>query len=99
MNSGTPTNITLLMRVRDHGDQASWAAFAEVYTPLLYAYCQKRSISPADTSDIIQEVMRAVAGAIQSFDYDPSKGRFRGWLFTILHMKSVTFSRGPSGHL
>jgi RNA polymerase sigma-70 factor (ECF subfamily) len=78
------TRHTLLLRLRDPGDDASWREFAEIYTPLLYHYCQKREIKPHDAADIVQEVMRSVSLAMKGFEYDPRKGKFKGWLFTAV---------------
>ena len=78
------TRQTLLIRLRDSADDASWAEFAEIYTPLMVAYCRKRELRHADTSDIVQNVMRSVSLALKNFQYDPEKGKFKGWLFTSL---------------
>lgn len=78
------TRETLLLRLRDCGDGVSWEEFAEIYTPLLYRYCQKREIRPHDIADIVQEVMRSVSIAMPGFTYDRSLGTFKGWLFTAL---------------
>lgn len=78
------TRQTLLLRLRDPQDHASWSEFTEIYTPLLYGFCRKRGIGSEDTADIIQDVMRNVARAIGDFDYDPARGRFKTWLFTCL---------------
>ncbi len=78
------TRETLLLRLRDPADDASWREFAEIYTPLLYRYCQKREIKKQDSADIVQEVMRSVSLAMKGFEYDPQKGKFKGWLFTAV---------------
>ncbi len=78
------TRQTLLIRLRDSADDASWAEFAEIYTPLMVAYCRKRELRHADTSDIVQDVMRSVSLAMQNFEYDPDKGKFKAWLFTAV---------------
>ncbi|GHC65767.1 RNA polymerase sigma factor [Roseibacillus persicicus] len=78
------TRQTLLLRLRSPEDRDSWAEFTEIYTPLLYGYCQKRSISHADTADIVQDVMRSVSLAMANFEYDPARGKFKGWLFTAV---------------
>ncbi|MCG8598764.1 MAG: sigma-70 family RNA polymerase sigma factor [Verrucomicrobiales bacterium] len=78
------TRQTLLLRLRDRADEESWREFAEIYTPLLYRYCQKREIKAQDAADIVQEVMRSVSLAMENFEYDPEKGKFKGWLFTAV---------------
>lgn len=87
------TRATLLIRLRDKTDDASWEEFVEIYTPLLYAYCQKREIKAADIADIVQNVFRSISLAIKGFEYDPSKGRFKAWLFTVLRNAISTHYR------
>jgi RNA polymerase sigma-70 factor (ECF subfamily) len=33
--------------------------------------------------DAVQEVMRTLARALRSFEYDPARGTFRSWLYTV----------------
>lgn len=54
-----------------------------IYSVIVKDYCFQRRLSSTDTDDVIQEVMRKVSSAIRSFDYDPTKGRFRAWLGTV----------------
>src|SRR5262249_42859967 len=35
-------------------------------------------------ADLTQEVLRAVARSVGRLDYDPRRGSFRGWLFTVV---------------
>lgn len=93
------TRQTLLLRLRDPEDQRAWEEFAEIYTPLLCAYCRKRELKPEDTADVVQEVMRSVSLAMGEFRYNPEKGRFKAWLFTAvrraLHRHFRKQSRRP----
>ena len=84
------TRQTLIVRLRDSADDSSWAEFAEIYTPLLYAYCQKRELRHADAADIVQDVMRSISRALGKQQYDPAKGKFRAWLFTCMRNAIVT---------
>lgn len=65
----------------------------DLYTPLIYRYCQKRELSHSDAADISQNVMRKVAGAMQNFQYDPEKGKFKAWLFTTVRHSIIDFYR------
>lgn len=87
------TRETLLIRLRNSEDQASWKEFVDLYTPLIYRYCQKREITHSDAADISQNVMRKVAGALQNFQYDPEKGKFKAWLFTTVRHSIIDFYR------
>jgi RNA polymerase sigma-70 factor (ECF subfamily) len=82
-----PTRASLLLRLRDPRDEAAWREFVALYTPLVYGYARKHGLQDADAADLSQEVLRAVAGAIGRLEYDPSRGAFRNWLFTVVRRK------------
>ena len=79
----TNTSASLLVRVRDAADGAAWRVFEAVYGPLVRRSCVRRGLQHADAADVSQEVLARVATAIRGFDYDPARGRFRGWLDTV----------------
>lgn len=82
-NDPALTRASLLIRIRSKQDQAAWAEFVEIYVPLIYGYARKQGLQDADASDIAQDVMTSVNGAISRFDYDPKQGKFRGYLYTV----------------
>ena len=81
------TRQTLRLKIRDHQNSAAWEEFVDLYTPLVYRYCLSRGVHRNDVADVTQDTMRAVAGAIEKFDYDPAKRRFRSWLFRVTYSK------------
>ncbi len=78
------TSPSLLLRIRDPSDQLAWDEFEELYSGIIRAYCRQRRLQPHDEDDLVQEVMNSVSRAIRTFEYDPSRGRFRSWLGTIV---------------
>ena len=84
MNSNPPTQPTLLVRIRDARDQEAWGRFVDLYAPLVYGFLHKRGLQDADAADLTQDVMRQVAAAAHSLEYDARRGSFRGWLFTVV---------------
>src|SRR5258708_481729 len=89
-----PTRASLLVRLRDSRDEAAWRQFVELYAPLVYGYARKQGLQDADAADLSQEVLGSVAGAVGQLDYDPAKGAFRNWLFTVVRRKLSTWRRG-----
>lgn len=81
------TRETLLLRIRDEGDERAWAEFMDLYAAFVFNYCRKQGLQTADTEDVVQEVFRAVAKSIRGFDYDPKQGTFRAWLFRVVRSK------------
>ena len=77
------TRPTLLLRLRDAQDSEAWSEFADVYGPVVRRYGLRRGLQDADAADLVQQVLHSVARSIDSFEYDPARGSFRGWLFTV----------------
>ena len=93
MNSSPHTRPSLLVRLRDAADHDAWRQLVELYAPLVYRFLRKRGLQDADAADLTQDVLRSLAAAIDSFEYDPRRGSFRGWLFTVARNKLHTFLR------
>jgi RNA polymerase sigma-70 factor (ECF subfamily) len=87
------TRVTLLLRLRDPRDEAAWKEFVELYAPLIYTYARKHGLQDADALDLSQEVLGAVVGAVGRLEYDPSRGRFHDWLFTIVWRRLSNWRR------
>lgn len=81
--AGPDTSASLLIRIRDSTDEASWQTFEQIYAPLVRAFCLRRGMDRNDVEDIGQLVMSKVFQSVQSFEYDPARGRFRAWLGTL----------------
>jgi RNA polymerase sigma-70 factor (ECF subfamily) len=79
------TRPSLLLRIRDPQDAAAWRDFVRIYAPVVYSYGRRRGLQDADAADLTQEVLRAVAAAAGRLEYDPQRGSFAGWLFTLAH--------------
>lgn len=90
--SNTPaTRLSLLVRLRDARDDRAWSQFVELYAPLVYGFSRKHGLQDADAADLTQDVLQAVSGGIRRLDYDPQRGSFRGWLFTVVRNKLRNF--------
>jgi RNA polymerase sigma factor (sigma-70 family) len=93
MTGPPPTRPSLLQRIRDPRDGVAWVEFIDIYGPLVYDYGRRRGLQDADAADLTQEVLRAVAGAAGRFAYDPARGAFRSWLFTVTRRKLLDTAR------
>jgi RNA polymerase sigma-70 factor (ECF subfamily) len=72
-----------------------------LYGPLIYSWCRRAGVQPADAADLGQEVFRAVARKVGDFRHAGPGGSFRGWLRTITTNKLRDHARrvanGPAG--
>lgn len=79
-----PTQPSLLVRLKDAHDREAWERFVDLYAPLVFAFVRKRGLQEADAADLTQDVLRQVALSAKSLVYDPKRGSFRSWLFTVV---------------
>ncbi|MDB5911133.1 MAG: hypothetical protein JWP34_5250 [Massilia sp.] len=83
------TRATLLMRLRQDGParEVAWREFYESYAPLIGGFARKMGAASHVIEDIIQDVVLGFFSVSPEFNYDPSVGRFRGYLKTCTWRK------------
>jgi RNA polymerase sigma-70 factor, ECF subfamily len=77
------TRKSLLVQMQSLNDEEAWNEFVTIYRPVVYRLARKRGLQDADAEDLSQRVVIAVQRAIENWNADPSKGRFRFWLARI----------------
>jgi RNA polymerase sigma-70 factor (ECF subfamily) len=87
MADAPTTRPSLLVRLRDARDAEAWREFVELYGPIVYRFGRRHRLQDADAADLTQDVLRGVCAGMGRFNYDPRRGSFRGWLFTLSHRK------------
>jgi RNA polymerase sigma-70 factor (ECF subfamily) len=83
LKNGVHTRASLLLRLQDLEDHEAWTVFVERYTPVIFAWCRRFHLQESDASDITQDVLVKLMRSMQTFQYSPAQGRFRGWLKTV----------------
>jgi RNA polymerase sigma-70 factor (ECF subfamily) len=94
MDDSPATRASLLVRIRDPRDTEAWAQFLDLYGAVVYGFARRRGLQDADAADLMQDVFRSVAAAAGRLEYDPARGSFRGWLFTVTRNKLYNFLDG-----
>ncbi len=75
------TPLSLIERLRNPADEASWRRLVDLYTPLIRRWL-RRAVAGADEDDLVQEVLGAVLRAMPTFVHSGRTGSFRRWLRT-----------------
>jgi RNA polymerase sigma-70 factor (ECF subfamily) len=76
------TPASLLERLRQPAQEAAWARFVQLYTPLLFAWARRLGLRDADAADLVQEVLMLLVRKLPEFTYDRNRS-FRAWLRTV----------------
>lgn len=84
-----PTRATLLHRLKNWQDQASWQDFFDTYWRLIYNVAIKGGLSETEAQDVVQETMVSVAKHMPKFRYDPALGSFKTWLLNMTRWRIV----------
>ena len=91
------TRATLLHRLKNWNDQASWQEFFDIYWQIIYGFARKAGLTEAEAQDVVQETLVAVAKHMPAFKYNPAVGTFKAWLLTLTRWRIVDQfrKRGP----
>jgi RNA polymerase sigma factor (sigma-70 family) len=82
-----PTRATLINRLKNWQDQASWQDFFDTYWKLIYGLARKFGLNEEDAQDVVQETLVSVAESMPNFKYDPNLGSFKSWLRTLIRWR------------
>ena len=74
------TRRSLVERLGNADDQASWQTFFDSYGGLLYRVARTAGLTDAEAQEAVQETVITVARTVGGLRYDPAVGSFRGWL-------------------
>jgi RNA polymerase sigma-70 factor (ECF subfamily) len=77
------TRTSLLKRLKNWQDQASWQDFFDTYWKLIYGVAVKSGLTGTEAQDVVQETMFSVAKHMPNFKYDRKIGSFKTWLMNM----------------
>lgn len=85
MSIAPKTRNSLILRLRNREDVKSWREFVAIYQPVIYRVAKHRGMQDADAHELVQRVLMAVARAVDRFQPDKDRAKFRTWLYRITH--------------
>ena len=84
-----PTRTSLLGRVKNLHDRASWQEFHDTYRSIIYGFARKAGLSPEEAEDAVQETFSDLARKLPGFEYDRARGSFKAWLLTLARWRVI----------
>lgn len=84
-----PTRKSLLVRLKNWGDEESWHEFYKIYEKMIYETALRAGLRSVEAQEVVQETLLSVAKKIAGFDYNPETGSFKGWLLQITRRRIV----------
>ena len=92
------TRSTLLFRLRDWKDAASWEEFYRLYRKLVHGLAQRAGLTHTEAEEVTQDVFKRVAETIHEFEANPQRGSFRRWLMNLTRWRIADkFRERPKG--
>ena len=88
-NEFIPTRRSLVSRLRQWDDQASWQEFFSIYWKLIYSVALKSGLTHEEAEDVVQETVLSVAKKMDTFKYDPALCSFKGWLMHVTRLRII----------
>lgn len=88
-NDSLATRASLLARIKDPADAASWEEFHDTYSRLILGVARKAGLTETEAQDASQDTLVAVAKNIGNFRYEPERCAFKTWLLTIIRQRII----------
>jgi RNA polymerase sigma factor (sigma-70 family) len=80
LEANVSTRVSLLRRVCDWTDDASWQEFFNLYWKLIYTLALRAGLTECEAEEVVQATMIAVAKNIRQFKPGSQNGSFRRWI-------------------
>ena len=86
VNGRYETNMDLLLQLKSDetvNREMGWGIFVDRYGPIICGFARNAGLPSGEADDVMQNVLFNFFRVADQFEYDPSKGRFRGYLKRI----------------
>lgn len=85
------TRNSLIRKLKLNHSEDAWKEFLFFYKSFICSIIRAMGINEADIDDICQQVLLRVWKAIDKFDINQKKGRFRSWIYKITKNTTLTY--------
>lgn len=82
----------------DSTERDRWEQFYRQFDPYVRRLVKAWRLPAADTDDVVQEIWGDLVTRLTGLNYDPRRGRFHAWLFTLVRRKVIRFLQRRSRH-
>ena len=86
------TRSSMIFDLKEFSEER-WNNFVLVYTPLLKFWIRKKNVPSSAEDDVLQDALYKIHKSIGNFERDAAKGKFRGWLRTIVERRAADYFR------
>src|SRR3569833_2527684 len=95
-----PTRASLLGRLKNTIDQASWQEFFDTYSDLIFGIARKAGLNEDAAKGVLEATMDSVVEHLPKFKYDPEIGSFKSWLHQLIRLQIIsgTVKRRPTSN-
>ena len=76
----------------------AWQQFYGTYNEIIRRFALSCGVPKADLDECVQDVWTAVIAQLGGFKYNPSRGRFRSWLYAMVRNKATDLVRRKNRH-
>ncbi len=90
------TRSSLLRNLADAGNDLAWTEFVNLYRPMILRWCRNVQLSEDESHDMLSRVLLKLSREMAGFQLDRNRGRFRGWLKTVVQREVQDFWRSQS---
>jgi RNA polymerase sigma-70 factor (ECF subfamily) len=80
VNGSIPTRHSLLARIKDLGDDASWRDFFDTYSEFISNLARKAGLTDTEAQEVVQETVIGISRKIAGFKTGAEHGSFKAWL-------------------
>jgi RNA polymerase sigma-70 factor, ECF subfamily len=80
------TSGSLPEQLRRPDQEAAWARFVKLYTPLLCTWGRRLGVPRQEALDLVQDVLTVLVQKLPTFSHDRGKS-FHAWLHTLTRNK------------